>query len=132
MLSKLLSKVNKQLEDHKLKVKISQGAIIDATLIDAAVNSKAKPNLIVEDRKEDDNDQDGGESNPTKILMANEQSNDGIDKDAKWLKKGKNSLFGYKGFITTDAQDGYIESVAVINHYPPNKNIEISVLVMYY
>lgn len=113
LLAKLLSKVNKQLEDHKLKVKISQGAIIDATLIDAAVNSKAKPNLIVEDRKEDDNDQDGGESNQTKTLTVNEQSDDEIDKDAKWLKKGKNSVFGYKGFITTDAKDGYIESVEV-------------------
>jgi IS5 family transposase len=116
LLTKLLSKVNKQLENHKLKVKISQGAIIDATLIDAAVNSKAKPNLIVEDRKEDDSSQDGnngGETCPNKTLAVNEQSDAEIDKDAKWLKKGKNNVFGYKGFITTDAQDGYIESVEV-------------------
>jgi transposase, IS5 family len=30
------------------------------------------------------------------------------DKDAKWLKKGNRSYFGYKGFLTTDTDDGYI------------------------
>ena len=52
-LDKLLKQVNVQLEQQNLKVKITNGAIIDATLISAAVNSKAKPSVIVEDRNED-------------------------------------------------------------------------------
>lgn len=118
LLGKLLSEVNKQLELHKLKVKISEGAVLDATLIEAAVNSRAKPQVIVEDRKENDgNDNTGNPSNTlpveVKSLAANDQSSIEIDKDAKWLKKGKKNIFGYKGFITTDATDGYIESIQV-------------------
>ena len=119
ILDKLLKMVNKQLEQHNLKVKITNGAILDATLIEAAVNSKAKPNVIVEDRKEDDHNSDGTDANkpveakPPKVLKANEQSDIELDKDAKWLKKGNKNVFGYKNFVTTDTTDGYIESVEV-------------------
>jgi IS5 family transposase len=111
VLDKLLKQVNTQLEQQNLKVKITNGAILDATLIEAAVNSKAKPSVIVEDRNEDNNqgDANGG----TKVLKANEQTDVEIDKDAKWLKKGNKNIFGYKNFVTTDTTDGYIESVEV-------------------
>ena len=60
LLHNLLSKVNMQLEANMLKVKISHGAILDATLIESAVNSNARPQLIVEDRNEEaNNDKDG-------------------------------------------------------------------------
>ena len=114
-LDKLLIKVNQQLEEHSLKVKISKGAILDATLIEAAVNSRAIPSVIVEDRKEDDNNDNNGSGSCEKstVLSSNEQADVEIDKDAKWLKKGKRNVFGYKGFITTDATDGYIEAIEV-------------------
>ena len=48
ILEELLHLVNKDLEQNNLKVKISNGAILDATLIEASVNSRAKPNIIVE------------------------------------------------------------------------------------
>ncbi len=35
------------------------------------------------------------------------------DCDATWLKKGRTSYFGYKGFVVTDAQAGYIQHVHV-------------------
>jgi IS5 family transposase len=35
------------------------------------------------------------------------------DKDARWLKKGKRSFFGYKSFVTVGAEQGYVERVAV-------------------
>lgn len=120
ILDKLLRRVNSQLEQHNLKVKISNGAILDATLIEAAVNSKAKPNVIVEDRKEDDSNSGGTDANKPlaaelpKILKANEQSDIELDKDAKWLKKGNKNVFGYKNFVTTDTTDGYIETVEVM------------------
>jgi IS5 family transposase len=114
LLDKLLIKVNKQLERNNLKVSISKGAILDATLIEAAVNSNAKSTVIVEDRNEDDDIDDG--SNGTRsqaVLSANEQSDVEIDKDAKWLKKGGKNIFGYKNFVTTDCTDGYIETVDI-------------------
>ncbi len=119
ILDKLLKMVNNQLEQHNLKVKITNGAILDATLIEAAVNSRAKPNVIVEDRKEDDNNSGTTDANKVveaklpKVLKANEQTDVEIDKDAKWLKKGNKNVFGYKNFVTTDTTDGYIESVEV-------------------
>jgi IS5 family transposase len=115
VLDRLLTKVNSQLERYNLKVKISKGAVLDATLIESAVNSQAVPSVIVEDRKEDDNDNSGSgvTNSEVQILSANEQSSSEIDKDAKWLKKGKHNIFGYKGFITTDATDGYIECIEV-------------------
>lgn len=109
VLDQLLKKVNQQLESYNLKVKISEGAILDATLIESAVNSRAKPNVIVEDRNEDN---DSGESNPLS-LKVNEQTDVEIDKDAKWLKKGARNIFGYKEFITADSSDGYIETVVI-------------------
>ncbi len=117
LFDKLLSKVNNQLERHNLKVKISKGAVLDATLIKSAVNSQAIPSVIVEDRKENDEDNNSGSSGTNtqeiRVLSANEQTSAEIDKDAKWLKKGRHNVFGYKGFITTDTTDGYIESVEV-------------------
>lgn len=35
------------------------------------------------------------------------------DKDARWVKKGTGSYFGYRGYIRTDSKDGYIEHVHV-------------------
>lgn len=111
MLEGYLKQVNRQLEQHNLKVKITEGAILDATLIAAAVNSQAKPKLIAEDRNEDDIDNSGG--GDLFELSANEQSNVEIDPDAKWLKKGKCNIFGFKEFIVTDATDGYYEHLAI-------------------
>lgn len=117
LLDKLLKLVNTGLEENSLKVKICNGAILDATLIESSVNSRAKPNLIVEDRNENNDDNDNGSnskvSNTNKLLKANEQNDIEIDKDAKWLKKGKDTVFGYKNFVITDATDGYIETVDV-------------------
>lgn len=58
-------------------------------MIEAAVNSRAKPKVIVEDRKEEQKDDDSSSpNNPEsqhKILSANEQADIEIDKDAKWI-----------------------------------------------
>ena len=114
ILDKLLKMVNDDLEQNNLKIKISNGAILDATLIEAAVNSKARPNVIMEDRKEEDHDTTSSDSDDHKdasLLKPNEQSEIEIDKDAKWLKKGKDTIFGYKNFVLTDNTDGYIEMI---------------------
>ena len=116
ILDKLLKQINSQLEDSHLKIKSSHGAVLDATLIEAAVNSNAKPKVIAEDLNEDKDDNDSGSGGQLQLteLSANEQSDIETDKDAKWLKKGKQSIFGYKEFIVTDATDGYIEHAEIM------------------
>lgn len=66
-------------------------AIVDATLIEA----NARPNTIYQETKEGDLDK--------------EQSK---DPDARWLKKGKKSHFGYQAFSRCD-EEGYIDKTHV-------------------
>ena len=83
ILDKLLKKVNLQLESNQLKIKNTHGAVLDATLIAAAVNSNAKPKVIAEDRNEDNDDSSSGTKSQLKELTANDQSDIELDKDAK-------------------------------------------------
>ena len=101
---KLFQEINKQLEDLGLKIKEAEGAVIDATIIKSA----NRPNQIIEEIQED-----------RKEEITNEESSyvkrNSKDPDARWLKKGKKNYFGYKGFIATDTQKGYINDVHVIS-----------------
>ena len=92
----LLRAVNSQLEARSLKLERAEHAIIDATLVTCAAHpSKVIEKEIVNDREEDEQEaQEYKESFST-------------DKDARWVKKGKKSVFGYKGFATVD-EEGYI------------------------
>jgi len=98
----LLREVNRQLEEAGLKVKESQGAIIDATIIESAARPRRELEAIVVDREEEQVDY---KVNETEILSK--------DPDATWLKKGKRSYFGYKGFAVVDQENGYIDQVHV-------------------
>ena len=92
----LLAEVCRQLEDHGLKLREAEAAIIDATLIAAA----ARPRTYIEapaDRAEPDTPND-----PEVHYSA--------DKDARWVKKGAKSTLGYKGFARTD-EEGFIDRV---------------------
>lgn len=84
----LLREVNRQLEAHGLKLKSATTAIVDATLIESA----ARP------RKEIEADETGE--------YAVSYS---ADADAKWLKKGSKSHFGYQAFVQSDAE-GFVEN----------------------
>lgn len=97
----LLGMVNYQLEQRGLKVKESQGAIIDATLIESAARPRKEMQGIAVDREEE-NQYDVVE----RVTLSK-------DPDATWLKKGKRSYFGYKGFMIIDQEDGYIHQVHV-------------------
>jgi IS5 family transposase len=103
--------INRQLECAGVKVKESKGAVIDATIIE----SSARPRRVITietDRKESGNvDVDVKES---------------ADKDGRWLKKGKRSYFGYKGFAVVDSDDGYITSL----HVQPANVAEVTELPM--
>lgn len=94
---KLLELVNSQLEEKSLKVSNAEHAIIDATL----VNSAARPGKIVshipQDRMEDESD----EQDTVEIEYSK-------DTDARWVKKGNKSYFGYKCFARVDGE-GYFD-----------------------
>lgn len=87
----LLNEINAQLEAAGLKVKSADTAIVDATII----KSNARPNKTLE-QQEDGNYE-------TKLSA---------DVDAKWLKKGKKSYFGYQGFARVD-KEGFINKTHV-------------------
>lgn len=94
---KLFKEINSQLEQLGLKLEKANGAVIDATIIESA----ARPNKTINienDREETGNKPEIEESK---------------DPNATWLKKGKKSYFGYKGFMVTDTDEGFIQTVHV-------------------
>lgn len=93
----LLRRVNVQLEGQGLKVAGSRGAIIDATIIESA----AHPNQHIEV-------DDAGQADVV----------DSADDQARWVKKGNEVFFGYRGYSAVDTEDGYVEHVEV---HPANQ-----------
>ncbi|MBU0682718.1 MAG: IS5 family transposase [Candidatus Omnitrophica bacterium] len=98
----LFNEIKKVLEEAGLKVKKCEGAVIDATVIESAY----RPNTTVEIMPEDRREENVTEEPENKINYSK-------DPEARWLKKGKKCYFGYKGFISADSKDGYIDVVHV-------------------
>ena len=88
----IFAEINSQLEAKGLKVKNAQGAVVDATIIE----SSARPRRVI-------NIENDREETQTQFEIQESK-----DKDAKWLKKGNKSYYGYKGFLVTDTDDGYM------------------------
>lgn len=80
----LLAEVCGQLEGHGLKVRHAEAAIIDASLIESAARPRAYIEVPVQDREEPE-------------TPADPEINHSADPDARWVKKGRKSTFGYKG-----------------------------------
>jgi len=89
---KLFKEINYQLEKAGLKVEKAKAAILDATIIESASRPKRIINI------ENDREEKG-----TEITI--EESK---DPDARWLKKGKKSHFGYKVFAVVDEKGYYL------------------------
>jgi IS5 family transposase len=102
LLDKLLASINDQLEHKGFKVKASQGAILDATVISSAARPRRELEATPVDRFEEET-----------VYEVKGKESCSKDPDATWLKKGKRSYFGYKGFMTTDKEDGFITHVHV-------------------
>jgi IS5 family transposase len=92
LFKQIFEEINSQLEAKGLKVKNAQGAVVDATIIE----SSARPRRVINIEKDREETQTQFEIQESK------------DKDAKWLKKGTKSYYGYKGFVVTDTDDGYM------------------------
>ena len=92
----LLAAVCAQIENHGLKLKEAEAAIIDATLIESA----ARPRPHIEapaDRAEGDTPDDP-------------QMHFSADPEARWVEKGSKSTLGYKGFARAD-EEGFVDRV---------------------
>lgn len=100
---RLFKKVNEQIERLGLKVTRAQGAVIDATIVESSCRPRRTIEMS-EDREEDSTEVESTYE-PEDPLTLKESA----DPDARWLKKGKRCYFGYKGFVRTDVQDGFIE-----------------------
>lgn len=97
----LLKEINLQLTKLGLKVENATHAVIDATVIESAARPRKETEIMVEDRQEPD---------ISKPPVIKERLS--VDPDASWLKKGKRSYFGFKGFCLVD-QDGYGEECLI-------------------
>ena len=94
LLDKALNNINRQLEERSLKVKPTEGAIVDATIIESAAVPRKTIETIPVDREE--------ESDIAVYEAADIQMS--ADKDARCLTKCKRHYFGYKSFITVGAE----------------------------
>lgn len=102
LMNTLLEEVNVQLMNKGLKIKESKGAIVDATIIQSACRPRKVIKTEITSCVEDT-------SSPT--YATTEQEELSKDPDATWVKKGKHSYFGYKGFAIAEEEEGYIETV---------------------
>jgi IS5 family transposase len=89
LIEKVFAEINRQLETRKLILK--QGTLVDASLIPARANPPRKP------RKD----------------AADTPPKPSADPDARWGRKGKKSVFGYKVHTGVDAGHTIIRRVHV-------------------
>jgi IS5 family transposase len=94
----LLAEVCRQIEHHGLKVKEATAAIIDATLIESAAHPRTHEQVPAEDRAEDQTPDE-----PVCVVFS-------AGHDARWIKKGRKSMSGHKGFARCDEQ-GFMDKI---------------------
>ena len=117
---RLFDEINKQLTKKGFMVREKSAAVVDATVIESANRPCRVITNIPEDRKEEENDTDAIKED--KVEDTKETNKDdnkpsekashfeveySVDSDARWLKKGSRSYYGYKGFIGTNLR-GFI------------------------
>jgi IS5 family transposase len=100
----LLREINHQLQAHGLMLQKAKGAIVDATLIASA--ARPRQEIVVEMQAGKAVTFEDG-SQPGVV-----QERSSADEDASWVKKGKRSHFGYRGYAVTD-EEGYLRGAHV-------------------
>jgi len=92
---KLFEEINQQIESKGILVKESNGAILDATIIESSRRPRKVVEIMQEDRKE-------GETDISSTVTYSD------DIDAAWIKKGKSAYYGFKAHISVDAKEGHV------------------------
>ena len=87
-----------------MKIKKSKGSILDATIVESVCRPKTVVKIedVAEDRKEDELTSEKIQSHSIEYSK---------DRDARWFKKGKKYFVGYKAFVKTDSDEGFIKQV---------------------
>ena len=92
----LLAEINRQTQAYNITVK--QGCHVDTSITQSPRKPKTKPAYeVVSDREERDD-----ESNAQLEMRVIEVAQPGVDTEARWVKKGDKSLFGYKQHTIVD------------------------------
>ncbi len=93
----LLVQVNNQIQAHNITVR--QGCHVDASITQSPRKPKTRPAYeVVSDREERDDEPD---AQPAMRII--EVTHPGVDSEARWVKKGGKSVFGYKQHTVVDA-----------------------------
>ena len=92
----LLAEINRQIQAYNITVK--QGCHVDASITQSPRKPKTKPAYeVVNDREER-----GDEIEAEKTMQVIEVTQPGVDAEARWVKKGDQSVFGYKQHTMVD------------------------------
>jgi transposase, IS5 family len=97
--------LNNQITGHDIR--INEGTILDATIVESHARPRKK--VIIETEPIGDDDIPGDQIfQPTDLIV--EESKDA---DARWIKKGKKSTYGYKGHVAVDKETGLVQDMIV-------------------
>jgi IS5 family transposase len=100
---------NYQLETKGLEIK--NGSVVDAAIVLSKSRPRKKVIIDVEpvgdEVLEEADYLESNDTPPTVVSLIEEESN---DTEARWLKKGKKSFYGYKEHVSTN-KDGYINAL---------------------
>ena len=109
-MKKILGELNRQLVKHKIIIK--SGVLVDASVTTSPfIPSSPTTFELANDRAEEDRteEQTGKEEKYHQQLKRVEDN--GTDIEARWLKKGKKSMYGYKKHVAAN-DDGMILGLA--------------------
>lgn len=115
-LDPLLALINTQLQKQNLMVAKATGAVIDATLVQSA----ARPNKTITLETDAEGTPITHEDGSSPGIVCTERHS--ADNDATWLKKGGKSHYGYRSYLTVDAEHGYVRGV----HTAPANQSEVT------
>jgi IS5 family transposase len=106
---KLMQVVNQELEKLGIQIESAKGALVDATIVESSARPRKEITIHI-DREEERSHGARDESSASPVVIEMSESK---DPDARWLKKGKRSFFGYKGFVSVTQGEGYIQATHV-------------------
>lgn len=88
--------INQQI--NALNITVTKGCHIDASIAQSPLKPKTKPSYeVVNDREDRDDEKDAKAA-----MRVIEVIQPGVDAQARWVKKGSKSVFGYKQHTLVD------------------------------
>lgn len=111
LMDTLLNKINRQLKKQGL-ILTDGVAMVDATLTESPWKDRIPTYEITVDREEDEGSKEETQIESS-ILKMTRVYKKGSDIEARWLKKGKKTIYGYKQHVASD-KNGMILGVHTV------------------